>query len=185
MEVTSKNFRALAVLAVVVCTLAGCATPSSPDGMTVTTLATTTSKVPEKLRSQIAVKDVIGGSETNPMMQSNIESSAFEGALDASLRNSGLGAPNRQAGLYQLAATIKQVDQPVFGFSMTVTTTVYYDLIERSSNKSVWTQTVTRSYTAKWEDAFFGPERLRLANEGSAKANIQALIEELITKFGQ
>jgi hypothetical protein len=180
MEVTTKNLRVLAIVAVVFCT--GCATPSSPDGMTVTTLATA-SQVPPKLRSQVAVKDVIGGSETNPILQSNIESSAFEGALDASLRNAGLAAPNRQAGLYQLEATIKQVDQPVFGFSMTVTTTVYYDLIERSSNKSVWTQTITRSYTAKWEDAFYGPERLRLANEGSAKANIQACIEELITKF--
>ena len=63
---------------------------------------------------------------------------------------------------------------------MTVTTAVYYDLIERSTNKSVWTQTITRSYTAQLGDAFLGAERLKLANEGSAKANIQGLIEELI-----
>ena len=68
---------------------------------------------------------------------------------------------------------------------MTVTTSVYYDLIKRSSKKSVWTQTVTRSYTAQGSDAFLGVERLRLANEGSARANIQGLIEELVKSAPQ
>ncbi|MCI3953766.1 MAG: hypothetical protein K0R53_3266, partial [Burkholderiales bacterium] len=91
----------------------------------------------------------------------------------------------RRAGLYQVAAMIERVDQPVVALDMTVTTTVYYSLIERSSNKSVWSQTVTRSYTARMADAFLGSKRLRMANEGSAKANIQAFLEELIKKFSQ
>jgi hypothetical protein len=185
MKVTTTDFRALAIFVLVICTVAGCATPSSPDGMTVTALATAASQVPPRLRSQIAVRDVVGGDETNPMLESNIDSSAFEAALEASLRNSGLGAPNRRAGLYQVAAMIERVDQPVVALDMTVTTTVYYSLIERSSNKSVWSQTVTRSYTARMADAFLGSKRLRMANEGSAKANIQAFLEELIKKFSQ
>ena len=34
-------------------------------------------------------------------------------------------------------------------------------------------------YTAKFSDSFLGAERLRLANEGAVKVNIQALIDDL------
>lgn len=160
--------------------LGGCATPATQMGMTVATPQTGLSRpIPERLRGQIAVKDVMGGSETNPMLVSNIGSSDFENALEASLRNVGLGTANRQSGRYRVAATLIRVDKPLLGASLTVTTTVNYDLIERSSNKTVWTRTITKDYTAQFSDAFLGAERLRLANEGSARANISAFIDEL------
>jgi hypothetical protein len=160
--------------------LGGCATPATQMGMTVATPQTGLLRpIPERLRGQVAVKDVMGGSETNPMLVSNISSSDFETALEASLRNVGLGAANRQSGRYLVGATLIKVDKPLFGASLTVTTTVNYDLIERSSNKTVWTKTITKDYTAQFSDAFLGAERLRLANEGSARANISAFIDEL------
>jgi hypothetical protein len=136
--------------------------------------------VPAGLRGQIAVKDVVGGNNTNPLWISDIDSSAFERALGASLRNYGLASAGRQSGRYLLEATLKTVDKPIIGFSLTVTTTVGYDLIDRASNQSVWTRTVTRSYTASATDAFIYNNRLTLANEGSAKTNIQGFIEELL-----
>jgi hypothetical protein len=134
---------------------------------------------PNELRGQVAVKDVVGGKETNPMWMSSISSSDFEAALEASLRNSGLGAASRQMGRYLVAATLQRVDQPMIGFSLTVSTTVNYELIERATNKTAWSRTITRSYTAQMSDAFLGSERLRLANEGSARVNIEAFIGEL------
>ncbi len=55
----------------------------------------------------------------------------------------------------------------MFGFDMTVTSTVTYTLIERASGKTVWQKSVDAPFTAKTSDAFVGTERLRLANEGS------------------
>jgi hypothetical protein len=171
-------FRTLATVAVVA-VLAGCASPATHEAMIVSAPPAGAIAIPEQVRGQIALKEVRGGKETNPMWISNISSSTFEAALEASLRNVGLAAPSRDAGRYLLAAEIKNIEQPMMGFSMTVTTTVQYDLTERATNRPAWAQAITRSYTAKAGDAFMGTERLRLANEGSAKANIQGLIEEL------
>ena len=171
-----------ALLAVVV--LGACATPASQTGMTVPSPAAASSMtVPAELRNEIAVKDVIGGKETNPLWLSNIASSDFEAALEASLRNVGLGSVGRQTGRYQLAASLQNVEQPVIGASLTVTTTVHYDLIERTTNKTTWASTITRPYTAQFSDSFLASERLKLANEGSARANIQAFIEELLKSW--
>ena len=158
--------------------LGACATPTTHEAMTVSQPAGFT--IPDQLRGQVAVRDVIGGKETNPMLASSISSSAFEAALEGSLRNLGLGAPGRQMGRYLVAATIQNVEQPLMGFSMTVTTTVNYDVIERATNKTAWARTITRSYTAAAGAAFLGTERLRLASEGSAKANIEGFIDELV-----
>lgn len=171
--------RTLLLVTAVAAVLAGCATPATHEAMIVAAPPAGDIAIPDQLRGQVAVKGVQGGKETNPMWISNISSATFEAALEASLRNAGLGAPSRDAGRYLLAAEIKNVEQPMLGFNLTVTTTVHYDLTERASNRPAWAQTITRSYTAKAGDAFLGSERLRLANEGSARANIQGLIEEL------
>ncbi|HEY5896641.1 MAG TPA: hypothetical protein VIV54_03695 [Burkholderiales bacterium] len=170
---------ALAALAV----LSGCATPANQEAMMVSVSPNVALSIPQELRGQVEVKDVVGGRETNPMLNSNISSSAFDAALRGSLRNAGLAAASPQAGRYLLSATIGNVQQPFLGFDMTVTMTVDYDLIERISNKTAWKTTVTRPYTAKAGDSFLGVERLRLANEGAARTNIEAFIEEL-TKSG-
>lgn len=169
--------RGLAALAVV--TLVACATGAGKEAMTATIPAAKVQAMPQQLRGQVALKDVVGGRETNAILKSNISSSEFQAALDASLRNAGLAPEDPKSGRYELAATIEEVDQPVFGFEMTVTATVHYDLIDRATRKTAWEKTITLPYTAKMGDAFYGPERLRLANEGAARVNIESFLDEL------
>lgn len=62
-----------------------------------------------------------GGKETSSMGASQISSEAFAKALAESIEKSGLFAKVSTAGArYRLTAFIGKVDQPMFGFSMTV-----------------------------------------------------------------
>ena len=81
---------------------------------------------------------------------------------------------------YQLTADLTRLDQPMIGFDMTVGSSVRYSLIETQSRKEVYARVIQISYTAKMSDAFIGSQRLKLANEGSVKANIEAFIKDLI-----
>jgi len=62
---------------------------------------------------------------------------------------------------------------------MTVKMEVSYTLTDTKSGKTVWSKNVASEHTAKMGDAFAGVTRLRLANEGAAKANIQEAITEI------
>jgi len=172
-----KSALALAAAAALV----GCATPARVDQMqTSSSLATRTAVANSKMRESIAIRDVTGGQETNPMWISNVSSSDFERALEASLKDAGLWQPNRQAGKYLLVAHLEKLDQPLAGFNMTVTANVRYTLIERGSNKTVFERSLATPYTAQWNDSFLGAERLKLANEGAVRSNIQQLIDTLV-----
>ena len=70
--------------------------------------------------------------------------------------------------------------QPIMGFDMTVTSHVNYSVLERTSGTPYFLTTVTAPYTATVGDAFAGITRLRLANEGSIRSNIQKFIDELL-----
>lgn len=135
---------------------------------------------PSALRGNVAIRDVTGGRETNPMWVSNVGSAEFEGALVGSLRSAGMYSVNRQASRFFLTAHLQELNQPFLGFEMTVTATVNYTLTERATGKDVFARTISTPYTAKLADAFYGPERLKLANEGAIRANIARLIDELM-----
>lgn len=156
----------------------GCAAPARIDQMTAQ--ATPQQRIVQTpLRTSIAVRDVTGGKETNPMWVSNIGNSEFEQALEASLRDVGLLANGKQSGKYMLVAHLERVDQPMAGFDMTVTVGVMYSLIERSTGKELLNRRISVPYTASFSAAFAGTERLRIANEGAVRANISKLIEDL------
>ena len=160
--------------------LGGCAAPARVDQMVVSGQpAQRVSQSP--LRGNIAVSDVTGGRETNPMWKSNVGSSEFSQALESSLRTVGLLSPTRQSGNYTLTAHLQNVEQPAFGFDMTVTASILYAVVERKTGKTVFNRTIALPYTAKMGDAFAGVERLKLANEGAIRTNITRLIDELFT----
>ena len=164
---------------VVAVVLTGCAAPARIDQMTAS-VSPQQRVVATPLRANIAVRDVTGGKETNPMWVSNVGSSEFEQALEASLREAGLLAAGKQAGKYTLVAHLENVDQPMAGFNMTVTATVAYSLVERATGKEVLSRKVSLPYTASFNAAFAGTERLRIANEGAVRVNISKLIDELL-----
>lgn len=162
--------------------LAGCASPARIEQMQVdTSLAQRTAAASSPLAGKVAVKDVTGGSSTNPLWVSKISSSDFERALESSLKAAGLLAAVRPAGPFQLTADLIAVDQPFAGLDMTVTVTVTYRLVDRASGRTTYEETIATPHTATVSDAFLGMERLRLANEGAMRANISRLIERLIS----
>src|SRR5438067_8379951 len=56
---------------------------------------------------------------------------------------------------------------------------VRYVLTESATGKVILDEQVRAEHTATGGDAFYGPDRLRLANEGSARKNITALVAKL------
>lgn len=161
--------------------LIGCAAPARVEQMqTNTNLATRTAVSNSPLREAVAIRDVTGGKETNPMWVSSVSSSDFERALELSLKDAGLLSNNKQGSKYVLVAHLSKLDQPFAGASMTVTATVRYTLVDRATNKDVLEKTLATPYTAAWNEAFMGSERLKLANEGAVRVNIQQLIDALV-----
>jgi hypothetical protein len=154
--------------------LGGCATAAKSDAMVAEPVA-----IAHTSSSDVSVV-VSGGKATSSMGASQISDDGFAQALRDSITKSGLfKAVAASGGRYKLAAFIGKVDQPMMGLSMTVKMEVSYTLTDTQSGKTVWSKNVASEHTAKMGDAFAGVARLRLANEGAAKANIQQALTEI------
>ena len=166
----------LAVLAL----LGGCATPARVQQMVAANAGAAQQAVPEYLRASVGVKEVSGGRETNPMWMSQVGSAEFERALEESLRQAGMLSPARTGGRYLLTADLRTLDQPLIGINFTVTATVDWLMVERSTGREVLRRTLSTPHTARMSDAFMAVERLKLANEGAIRRNIESLIEAVL-----
>lgn len=125
----------------------------------------------------MGISTVTGGEKTNPAWTSEIDNDAFSGAIKESLLEQGLLSGK---GRYQLEVILLEVIQPLFGLNFTVTTHVKYILTDRQNDDAViLNETIVAPYTATIGDAFAAIKRLRLANEGSGKANIAGLLGAL------
>jgi len=123
---------------------------------------------------------VLGGKDTTKMGASQISDDAFAQALRDSISQSGLfKAVAATGGRYKLSAFIGKVDQPMMGFNMTVKMEVSYTLVDTKSGKAVWSKNIASEHTAKPSEAFAGVTRLRLANEGAARDNIEQALTEM------
>jgi hypothetical protein len=156
----------------------GCATPASSVNMVA---KVGDSRAPREisLKDGITVRNVSGGSDTNPLWMSKVSDDDFKKALEDSLQAARLhngGVPAR----YQLDATLLKLDQPMFGLDLTVTCAAQYDLLEAGSGKRVFTRTITTPFTARVSDSFLAIERLRIANEGAVRENIQQFLREIL-----
>ena len=83
--------------------LAGWATAARVDQVTVTALGIPTSPALEVLHQNVAIKDVTGGQETNPMWTSHVSSTEIEGALEDSSQQ--VSPPDEADLLISSAAT--------------------------------------------------------------------------------
>ena len=155
--------------------LAGCASPAQPEKMMVNTVVHTGAP-----HSAVSVQ-VTGGHETNPMWASQIAGKDFQTALVESLRKSGIfesvgvgvNAP------YKLNVRLDSLEQPLFGFDITVSLRTDWSLSKSQDDSVLWQQPEYSSYKATVGDAFAGIKRLRLANEGAARKNIEQGLTQL------
>lgn len=153
--------------------MSGCATGAKIEGMSTGEIE---HHYDEKLKENMAVTSVSGGEKTNPLWTSEISSEAFGEALRQSLKSQGLLS---ESGKYKLKVEMLSVEQPVLGLDFTVTTNVKYVLIDSATGVTLLDKTIAAPYTAKLSDSFFAVKRLRLANEGSGKKNIEMILEYL------
>lgn len=156
---------------------AGCASPAQISGMSVAADQAMATGHNSSLQHNVQVSEVNGGDKTNPLWTSEIEGSDFGTALKQSLANANLlgdvSAP------YLLRANLLRVDQPIIGFSFEVTSEVEYTLVESRTSNVLWREIIRTPFTAGMGDSLIGIKRLRLANEGSARANITALLKRM------
>ncbi|OOZ39599.1 hypothetical protein BOW53_10970 [Solemya pervernicosa gill symbiont] len=156
--------------------LYGCASGAKMENMAHTDVVVTPRAYDAALKNGVEVASVTGGEETNPAWTSEIGNEEFSGAVKQSLASQGLLA---ETGRYQLQIELKEVDQPMFGFDMTVTTHVRYVLTDSQNSTVIFDDTLAAAHTATVSDAFVAIKRLQMANEGAGKKNIEALLKKL------
>ena len=153
----------------------GCATPSTPQGMTPDAIQTT-----NKHTQSVSIA-TSGGQETSKMSKSQISDGAFAQAITDSVNNSKVFSSVIQwkGADYLLTVTIFNMDQPSFGLSFTVKMEAGWTLQRADTGAVVWQESIKSEHTATTSDAFAGVERLRLANEGAAKENIASGLSKI------
>ncbi|HVE53265.1 MAG TPA: hypothetical protein VNB23_07745 [Ramlibacter sp.] len=165
---------AAAAAAVALLNLAGCATPATSQAMTVK--PGTVAPANPRLKSAMAIADVRGGKETNPLWTSQVDAAGFRKALNDSLAIAGYTAPDAATAKYKVSAELLSLDQPLVGFTMDVKSRVRYQVTGGAAPR---TFDITATGTASPSDAFMAFERLRLANERSVLENIKEFMNRL------
>lgn len=163
-----KLLSKLAIAGVVVGALAGCATPSTYEGMVPTGFDTA------KRHAQSVSVAVSGGRETGAMDKPQITDAALAQALTESIAKSQTFSRVVQGagGDYLLTVAMTSLEQPSFGLSFTVKMEAGWTLRRAANGAVVWQQAIFSEYTATTSDAFAAVTRLRLATEGAARNNI-------------
>jgi ABC-type uncharacterized transport system auxiliary subunit len=171
-----STFRCLSVVALCAAAsvIAGCATASKPEAM-IPTVAIAGIQHPQTTSVVVA-----GGSETSAVGKSQISNEALQQAIVQSIeKNKTFSSVVKGAtGDYQLAVTVVSVEQPSFGFSFTVKIETAWSL-KKADGTVVMQESIKSEGTAGATEAFVGVERLRLANEYAARANIAAGLEKI------
>lgn len=169
------------IAAVVIVLLQGCAAGAAADKMVISNQVVAQGKQ-TTLKDNVTVAKVTGGKPTHPLWASNIDNKDFKAALETSLKKVNLYKPEDGAK-YKLTADLVELDQPFIGFDMEVKCNVHYILINNSLGKKVYDKNIKTVYTATMDDAYYGVERLKIANEGAARKNIEQLINDLYKLF--
>ncbi|MDP1539459.1 MAG: hypothetical protein Q8L72_02245 [Moraxellaceae bacterium] len=154
--------------------LQGCASGATVAGMTSTK---TIDSLKVRMADSITVAPAAGGKATNPLWTSQVGSKDFESALkDTLANNSVLAASNAK---YVLYPSLVRLNQPLFGLDLMVRADVNYVLKNRASGQELMNQVITSSHTATASDSMVAVKRLRLANEGAIRKNIELLLHRL------
>jgi len=160
--------------------LTGCtAKPASSNKMVASAGPEITAKIKQsKFHKKLEVGDVGGGSKTNPMFASKVASEDFKDALQYSLGQTQFIYPD-DAPKYKLNAHLVHLKQPPIGINFTVKSRVHYSITDNDTEETVFDKMIDGVHTARFNEAFYGVTRLRLASEGSMKNNIEELLNSL------
>ncbi len=138
-------------------------------------------KPSEKLKSQVYVRSVKGGKDTNPAWISQVDTQSFKGALERSLNVVGYFSDHATAK-YIIDAEIQDIKQPAFGLTFNVESLVFYSVETSSDSRKL---PITAIGSASASDTLLGVERMKIANERSVKENIRSFIDRLTSQYGK
>lgn len=120
------------------------------------------------------IGNITGSAKSNKLWKSKVSGKDFKNALQQSLRLHAI--LNEAQGKYRISATFKELRQPFLGLELAVTARVAYKVTRTRDNVLVFDREITQTHTAALKDSFVFSDRLKLANEGAIKANIQKFI---------
>ena len=158
--------------------LSACASGAKPGAMLPPNSPQTTIAPNSNLREAVAIGQVSGGRETNPLWVSDVSSADRAETLRLSLAARTMLTIRNER--FRLEASLIQLQQPMMGVDMTVTSRINYRLIRVADNAIAYEREITAPFTAAFSSSFYGVERLRLANEGSIRENIAQFLAALI-----
>lgn len=177
-----RKLSALLLLPLAAWLLAGCGTPSSSLQMVQPPADVLQLRgfMPAALRGQVALAPVRGGAETWRWWGSKVSNTALGHALEDTLRELGLWAPNPAQARYQLRAELLQLSQPWVSLDTTVEASVRYALVDLTSGTTLYERSVRSAYKAEFVDAMLSqPERIKLANEGAMRQTMAIMLRDL------
>jgi hypothetical protein len=173
----SRNFTPM-VLLILTLGLSACASGAKPGAMFPPNTSLTTIGPNSSLREAVAIGQVSGGNETNPLWLPDVSSNEFAEALRLSLAARGMFTRNNDR--FRLEATLISLDRPMAGINLTVTSKIRYYLTRFAENAVVFDLEIVATSTANFGAHSMFNERLRLANEGAIRENIAQFLTALI-----
>ena len=159
--------------------LSACAPAVQPGRMVPESAVFRGDRFDSPLHNAIAVTRVGGGEKTNLLLVSKVGDEEMRETLRLSLQQYGFHASSEAGAPFHLEVFLIELRQPVSGLTMIVTSVVRYKLVRSSDDQAIYDDIITASYQATVNEAFVGAQRLKLANEGSIRANIASFLTRL------
>lgn len=168
------------IFGVALLSLTACASAANPTMMSLTIATPGAAPVNEGHPGfrQVSVAGVQGGTQTNPAWISEVSNEDFQRALEVSLRAFNYLVLDGAASKYKVTASIVDVQKPMMGLDMSVTMKVRYSVMTEQG-AAVFDDTIAATGTSAMTEAFAGADRVRIAIEKSAKANIETFLGRL------
>ena len=155
-----RRARAWAAMTLAAASLAACAEGARAGSMALTNSVAPRLAATDPGYKAFRVAHVDGGGKTNPLWESSVSSEDFQTALEYSLGAMDLLADDPASAKNEITANLQDLERPLAGLDMTVTSKVHYSAKSTADQKIIFDDVVAASGTAKFGDALYGPQRL-------------------------
>lgn len=151
--------------------------PVRPDRMAPPPSAETQFPADSLWRNAVALRDVSGGEPVTE--DSNIGDDQLRQSVQSALQEYGLLQSDERQARFRLDVQLVHLSHPADGLDLTVNSQVRYTVTRKDTGGVLFNDLVRASFTATMGEEFIAFLRLRLAKEGSVRANIAAFLERL------
>jgi hypothetical protein len=162
--------------------LSACAAPARTGHMVPESTLFLSCSPDSPLRNAIAISKAGGGEKTNPLLVSKVGDKELHEALQLSLERFGFLSASDAAAPFRLEVFLIELKQPTGGgYTTIVTSAMRYKLTRSGDDQVLYDDIITASYKVTVGEVFYGVHRVKVANEGSIRANIAVFLQHLIS----